>query len=128
MGKRYDWQVTPQNTSRFLERRTLFLVAIGMLTLNLMLAGIFLAEDITNYFVMAFLLGGFAVAQCFDRRREMWTWGYITICIVFAFVVSAILILCHRAYWWFVGYGIELGAFALLTARLLKSKKKPPRR
>lgn len=122
MGKRYDWRVTPQNTPRFKERRLLFLVVSGILVLNLILTGVFLAEDMIWFLVCAFLFAGFAVVQCFDSRREMWTWGYVIFWIVFSFVASAVLLLWHKAYLWFIGYGIELIAFIILATSKLRKR------
>jgi len=120
MGKRYDWQVTPQNTPRFRERRILFLLAVGIFALNLILTGVFLSERMTWFLVGAFVFAAFAVVQCFDNRREMWTWGYVASWIVFSFVASAGLLLWYKAYWWFVGYGIELVVFIILAASKLR--------
>ena len=36
MGKKYDWTVTPQNTPRLKERRLLFLLAMGLLAVDLL--------------------------------------------------------------------------------------------
>ena len=88
MGKRYDWHVTPQNTPHFRERRILFLTAMGFFVLNLILTGVFLGENMT-WFLIAFAFAAFAVAQCFDNRREMWSWWYVIFWIVFSFVASA---------------------------------------
>ena len=77
MGKRYDWKVTPQNTPRFKERRILFLTAMGIFILNLLLTGIFLSKALKWSIIVAFISALFTVAQCFDIRREMWTWGYV---------------------------------------------------
>lgn len=128
MGKRYDWQVTPQNTPHFRERRILFLTAMGFFVLNLILTGVFLAEDMIWFLVCAFLFAGFAVVQCFDSRREMWTWGYVIFWIVFSFVASAALLLWHKAYWWFIGYGIELIAFIILVTSKLRKRTAKSRR
>ena len=122
MGKQYDWKVTPQNTPRFKERRILFLTAMGIFILNLLLTGIFLSKDLKWSIIVAFISALFTVAQCFDIRREMWTWGYVIFWITFTFSISPFLFLWHKAYWWFVGYGIELLAFALLTVRVLKTR------
>lgn len=128
MGKRYDWQVTPQNTPRFSERRALFLVAIGMFVLNLILAGVFLATNMAWFLVCAFVIVAFAAAQCFDMRREMWTWGYVISWIVFSFVVSVALLLWYKAYWWFIGYGIELIIFIFFSKQKLRKKSAKSRR
>ncbi len=128
MGKRYDGKVTPQNTPHFKERRILFLTAMGIFILNLILTGIFLGENATVFFITAFVFASFAVAQCFDNRREMWTWGDVIFWIVFTFVVSLILFVWHKAYWWFVGYGVELLVFALLAVRVLKTITAKPHR
>ena len=122
MGKRYDWLVTTQNTPRFRERRTLFLTAMGIFVLNLILTGIFLSENIVWALAGAFIFAAFAVVQCFDNRREMWTWGYVIFWVAFSFVVFPILFLWHKAYWWFIGYGIELLAFILLAIGILKTR------
>lgn len=124
MGKRYDWQVTPQNTPRLSERRALFLVAMGTLVLNLVLIGIFLASNMTWFLLCAVFCVAFSMVQYFDSRREMWTWGYVISWIVLSFAASAILILWYKAYWWFVGYGIELSLFVLISIRLLKRKNR----
>lgn len=128
MGKRYDWQVTPQNTHRFKERRILFLTAMGIFVLNLILTGIFLGENVASFLISAFGFTMFAGVQCFDSRRKMWTWGYVIFWIVFSFVASAVLLLWHKAYLWFIGYGIELIAFAFLAIRMLKKKAAKARR
>ena len=128
MGKRYDWQVTPQNTPRFKERKTLFLTAMGILVLNLIFTGVFLVENVTWFLTGAFAFAAFAVVQCFDIRREMWTWGYVFFWIVFVFVASAALLLRYKAYWWFIGYGIELIAFIILAISKLRRKPAKSRR
>ena len=128
MGKRYDWYVTPQNTPRFKERRILFLTAMGILVLNLILVGILLSENVAWFLSSAFFFAFFAAIHCFDNRREMWTRGYVIFWIVFVFAVSPILFLWHKAYWWMIGYGIELLAFILLAVRMLKKRKSKPRK
>lgn len=128
MGKRYDWQVTPQNTPRFKERRLLFLAAMGILVLNLALTAVFLAVNMTWFLICAVLFTGFAAVQCFDSRREMWTWGYVIFWIVFSFVASATLLLWHKAYWWFIGYGIESIAFIILATSKLRKRTAKSRR
>ena len=128
MGKRYDWQVTPQNSPRFRERRILFLAAMGIFVLNLILTGVFLSENIAWFLIGAVLLVLFATVQCFDSRREMWTWGYVIFWIVFSFVASAVLLLWHKAYLWFIGYGIELIAFIILATGKLRKRTAKYRR
>lgn len=123
MGKRYDWQVTPQNTPRFKQRRILFLLAMGIFVLNLLCAAFLLAENNAweSFFAMEF--GFFSVVHCFSERRvEMQTWGYVIFWIVFSFVGSAAVFLWHKAYWWFIGYGVELVVFALTAVLLFKRK------
>jgi len=129
MGKRYDWQVTPQNTPHFKERRILFLTAMGIFVLNLILTGVFLSEHMAWFLMGAFVFAAFAVIQCFDSRREMWTWGYIRFWVVFSFAASAGLILWYRAYWWLIGYGTELIAVIVLSIwmrnkKITRSRKK----
>ena len=128
MGKRYDWQVTPQNTPRFRERRMLFLAAMGIFVLNLILTGVFLSENIAWFLIGAVVLVLFATVQCFDSRREMWTWGYVISWIVFSFVASAFLILWFKAYWWFIGYSIELIVFIILATGKLRKRTAKYRR
>ena len=127
MGKRYDWHVTPQNTPHFRERRILFLTAMGFFVLNLILTGIFLGENMA-WFLIAFAFAAFAVAQCFDNRREMWSWWYVIFWIIFSFVASAALLLWHKTYWWFIGYGIELIAFIILATSKLRKRTAKSRR
>lgn len=122
MGKRYDWQVTPQNTPRFKERKLLFLLAMGMFLLNLILTAFFFSEDMKWSLFGAFCFGLFAGVQCFDKRAVLWTWGYVIFWIAFSFVASAVLFVWHKAYWWFIGYGIEFIVFAL-AARLIFKRK-----
>ena len=93
MGKRYDWQVTPQNTPRFQQRRLLFVVATGILAVNLVVTGIFLSAHIGWYLLAAFAAALFAGVQCFDSRRTMWAWGYVWMWIVICFVASASMLL-----------------------------------
>ncbi len=128
MGKRYDWQVTPQNTPRFKERRLLFLVAMGIFMLNLILTGAFLSANIWEHVFGALWVVFFAAVQCFDDRRTMWTWGYVIYWLIFSFVASAALFLWYRAYWWFVLYGIELTAFIIVTILTLKKRTTKSRR
>ena len=128
MGKRYDWQVTPQNSTRFRERRILFLAAMGILLLNLILTGVFLSENMAWFLIGAVVLVLFATVQCFDSRREMWTWGYVISWIVFSFVASAFLILWFKAYWWFIGYSIELIVFIILATSKLRKRTAKSRR
>ena len=128
MGKRYDWQVTPQNTPNFRERRILFLTAMGFFVLNLILTGVFLGENMARFLIVAFASAAFAVVQCFDNRREMWSWWYVIFWIVFSFVASAALLLWHKAYWWFIGYGIELIAFIILATSKLRKRTAKSRR
>ena len=54
----------------------------------------------------------------------MQTWGYVIFWIVFSFVGSAAVFLWHKAYWWFIEYGVELLIFTL-TAVLMFKKKAP---
>lgn len=125
MGKRYDWQVTPQNTPRFKERRILFLLAMGIFVLNLLCAAFLLSENNAYELFFAIEFGFFSVIHCFsERRREMHTWGYVIFWIVFSFVGSAAVFLWHKAYWWFIGDGVELLIFTL-TAVLMFKKKSP---
>lgn len=128
MGKRYDWQVTPQNTPHYKERRLLFLAAMVCFMCNLIFVGIFLASDMLWYLIGAAVAALFAAVQCFDMRREMWTWGYVIFWIVFSFVASAVLILWFKAFWWLIGYGIELIAFTVFAVRSLKKRDVKSRR
>ncbi len=128
MGKRYDWQVTPQNTPRFKERRILFSTAMGIFVLNLILTGFFLAENMTWFLLCAFNFIGFAVVQWFDNRRKMWMWGYVIFWVIFSLAASAALFLCYKAYWWLVGYGIESVAIIILAILMFKKKSTKARR
>ncbi len=124
MGKRYDVNVTPQNTPHFGERKALFLLAMVMLVLNLILIGGFLGSNKALYFAVASILAVWALTHYFlERRREMWAWGYTLLCIILSLIAPVPLILWHKAYLWFIGYGVELGVFAAVAAGLLKRIK-----
>ena len=128
MGKRYDWKITQQNTPYFKELRMLFLIAMGIFVLNLITTGIFLPANLMWCVLGAVLVALFTGVQCFDIRREMWTWGYVIFWIVFSFAASAVLLFWYRAYWWFIGYGIELIAFIILTIWKIRKKTAKSRR
>ncbi len=124
MGKRYDVNVTQQNTPHFGERKALFLLAMVMLVLNLILIGGFLGSNKALYFSAAALLAVWTLIQYFlERRRGLWEWNYILLCIIPAFIAPVPLIIWHKAYLWFIGYGVELGVFAAVAAGLLKRIK-----
>ncbi len=128
MGKRYDWKVTPQNTPYFKERRGLFLVAVSMLVLNLLLATLFCSEGMKLYFPLMITFSLVGIARWFDDRREMWTWGYVVFWILCSFVFSGGMILWHKAYWWFIGYGVEVLVFLLITLWVIKKKIAGPKK
>ena len=120
MGKRYDMYVTPQNTPCFKERRRIFLAAMGIFLFNLVLMSVFLFFDKTVSVIGILCTALFASAQFFDNRREMWTWGYVLFWCIFTFFLSAVFILWYKAYFWFVGYGIELVIFIAFVVWNLK--------
>lgn len=70
MGKRYDWQVTPQNTRRFKQRRILFLLAMGILVLNLLCAAFLLAENKAYELFFAIEFGFFPLSIAFQKEDE----------------------------------------------------------
>lgn len=127
MGKRYDEQVTPQNTPHFLERKILFLAAMAILVLNLVLTAQFLCEETLEFMICALFFAGFAVVQCLDDRRKLWTWGYVILWIVFALGVSGFLFIWYHAYWWLMVYGFELLVYGILTIRIRKRCIAKPR-
>ena len=120
MGKRYDQNVTPQNTPHFRKRRLLFVAAMGIFVLNLILSGIFVSQNTLWFIIVALVFLGFTVVQCFDKRAEMWTWGYILSWILFSFIASAVIFIAYKAYWWLIAFAIELTLFSLLYKKTFK--------
>ena len=128
MKKRYDQNVTPQNTRHFKQRRILFLAAMGIFILNLVLSGIFITSNTLWFLAVALIFLGFTVVQFFDIRCEMWTWGYILSWITFAFIASAVVFLSYKAYWWLICYFAELTLYILLYKKIFKRKINRPAR
>ena len=124
MEKRYDENTTPQNKRHFRKRRLLFATAMGMFILNLVLAGIFISVSTFWFIAVALVFLVFTVFQCFDTRREMWTWGYILSWIIFSFIASAVIFISYKAFWWLIAFAIELALFALLYKRTFKRVKR----
>jgi ABC-type polysaccharide/polyol phosphate export permease len=124
MGKNYDRTVTPQNTPRFKERRLLFLISIGFLAINLIVCAI-LSNAVKGYaLALVVLMIGFAVVQCLDKRKEMWTWGYLIFCWVLYIVISALFVWITGAYWYFFVILAEIAAFLAFAFYLLTPKRK----
>lgn len=126
MQNKYDQDVTPQSTPRFRKRRLLFLAAMGSFVLNLILTGIFAKVRTFLLIIMALVFLGFTIVQCFDKRSEMWTWGYILSWIAFSFISSAVIFLTCRTYWLFIAYAIELALFILLYKKVFKRVRRKP--
>lgn len=122
MEKRYDCDVTPQNTRHFKQRRVLFAAAMGIFVLNLILSAIFITPKKLLFFAVALVFLGFSVVQYLDKRKEMWTWGYVLSWIAFAFISSAVIFLSYKAYWWLICYFIELTLYILLYKNIFKRR------
>lgn len=125
MRKKYDQDVTPQNTPYFKQRRILFQTAMGFFVLNLILTSIF-AKSSVLLLIMALLFSAFTVVQCFEKRSEMWTWGYILSWIAFSFISSAVIFLTCKTYWLFIAYAIEIALFVLLYKKIFKRVRRRP--
>lgn len=123
MAKRYNREVTPQNTPRFRERRILFLLAMGMFCVNLVLAALLNADDAAALLAHVGLVVLFSVVQSLDSRKEFWTWGYLLFWITLFVGVSAAIILWHRAYVFFALLALELLGFAAVAWVLLKRNR-----
>ena len=122
MGKNYDVYVTPQNTPRFRERRMLFMIAMGMLTANLVVFA-FLVPEIRRGMIVCAVLGtALTVVHFFENRKAMWTWWYIlTNCVLFALLTVG-LILRLDAYWYLAVLVAEILLWVVLAAVLLRPK------
>ena len=124
MGKSYDYTVTPQNTPRFRQRRWLFLLGMGCFLLNALLMAIVSQQ---NWKVILLLAGWglvFTAAQYFDRRKNVWTWGYvISICVVFILITAVMA--AFGGLWWMAGVALtELCGFSILAVRMVKGKNR----
>lgn len=128
MGKRYDDHVTPQNTPRFKERRIVLMTAFGLLIFNLLVTGIFFSSNPLAYILWALFVAVIAIIQYFDRRREMWSYGYVFTLVSMLFIVSAFLPLSCDTLWLFTGYGIELIGYIFLAVHKLKRRPSKPRK
>lgn len=127
MRKKYDQDVTPQNTPYFKQRRMLFQSAMGFFVLNLILTGILAKASTLLLIGMALVFAAFTVVQSFDKRSEMWTWGYILSWIAFSFISSAVIFLTCKTYWLFIAYAIEIALFVLLYKKIFKRvRRRPP--
>lgn len=123
MKKDYDEYVTPQNTPRFRERRILYLASMGMLTANLAMMAL-LAPDIRRVSVIgALLAAGLGAARYFDARKVMWTWWYLMTGFLGNILLTAALIFCSGAYWYFWVLAAEVLGCALAAYLVLRRKR-----
>ena len=122
MGKRYDWEVTPQNTPRFKEKRALVLLANGLFTLNLVIIAVCYPDNRKDSLICAALALVYAFIAIFDKRKVEWEWGsVITVCAL-CLLGSAAWIYKIGHYWYYIGYGIEVIIFTLAAVLMLKKK------
>lgn len=99
MGKRYDWQVTLQNTPRFKEKRALVLLANGLFILNLLIIAICHPDDRKDSLICAALAFVYALVSIFEKRKAEWEWGSVIIVCTLCFLGSAAWIY-KTAYCW----------------------------
>lgn len=130
MGKRYDWEVTPQNTPRFKEKRVLVLLANGLFILNLLIIAVCHPDDWKDSLICAALASVYAFIAVFDKRKAEWSLGsVITVCAL-CFLGSAAWIYKIGHYWYYIGYGVEVLLFTLAATLMFsgKSAHKPHNR
>lgn len=122
MGKDYDVYVTPQNTPRFRERRRLFMMAMGMLTANLVVFACLVPEIRRGMIVCAVLSTVLTVVRYFEKRKVMWAWWYIlTNCVIFVLLTVGLL-LRLGAYWYLAVLAAEMLLWIVWAAVLLRPK------
>lgn len=117
MGKDYDRYVTPQNTPRFSERKILFLMAMGVLVLNVLLIALICPECWKGAAICAGWACAFAAIQCMDKRKEHWTWGYIIAWCVINALITAGFVLVAGLYWFFALLAVEVAALCFTAKR-----------
>lgn len=106
----------------------LLMTAFGLLIFNLLVAGIFFSSNPLAYILWALLAAMIAVIQYFERRREMWSYGYMFTLVSMLFIVSALLPLSCDTLWLFIGYGIELVGYIFFAVQKLKRRHSKPRK
>lgn len=122
MGKQYDWEVTPQNTPRFKEKRALVLLANGLFILNLVIIAVCYPDNRKDSLICAAFALVYAFIAVFDKRKVEWSLGsVITVCAL-CFLGSAAWIYKIGHYWYYIGYGVEVLIFTLAAVLLLKKK------
>jgi hypothetical protein len=64
----------------------------------------------------------FTAVQYFDRRKNVWTWGYvISICVVFILITAVMAV--FGGLWWMAGVALtELCGFSILATKMVKGK------
>ena len=122
MGKDYDDNVTPQNTPRFQERRILFLTASGLLAVNFLMFALLSLPMRKGALILAALTGCFAAVQFTDKRKSLWSWGYLIVWFVIDTLVTAAFTWVAGIYWFWAVLAAELIAAGLLAYLLLKRK------
>ncbi len=122
MGKRYDWQVTPQNTPRLKEKRILVLVANGLFILTLLIIAVCHPDERIDSLICAALVFVYMLLAVFENRKAEWKLSsVITVCSL-CFLGSAAWIYKTGHYWYYIGFGVEVLSFVLTAIVLFKRR------
>lgn len=124
MGKRYDWEVTPQNTPRFKEKRALVLLANGLFILNMLIIAICHPNDRRDSLICAAFAFAYAVLAVFEKRKAEWGLGSVITACALCFLGSAAWIYKTGCYWYYIGYGVEVLIF-IIAAVLMFRRRSP---
>lgn len=99
MGKDYDRYISPQNTRRIKQKKCLYLSVAGVFALTCLLIALCRSDNRVLGLVGVFWSALVSVAQLLDRRKEHWTWGYITLLCIIFFSGAIAMILASGIYW-----------------------------
>lgn len=122
MGKRYDWEVTPQNTPRFKEKQALVLLANGLFILNMLIIAICHPDDRRDSLICAAFAFEYAVLAVFEKRKAEWGLGSVITACALCFLGSAAWIYKTGCYWYYIGYGIEMLIFILAAVLMFRRR------
>lgn len=120
MGKKYDWTATPQNTPRLKERRLLFLLAMGLLLVDLLAIALLHSAVRKETLICLGLACVFLCLQCFDNRKASWEWSYVVVLCVLAFLCAAGFILGTGENWYYIIWLCEVAVFCFVAYLLLR--------
>ena len=123
MGKKYDWTATPRNTPRLKERRLLFLLAMGLLEVNLLVIAILHPDMQKKALICAGFVGVFSCLQYFENRKANWGWDYVVTLCVLAFLCAAGFIFGTGEYWYYIIWACEAVTVGLAAYFLLRKPR-----